>query len=84
MASEEILRAAAEILKQACDDPWAEKDVAGFVVAAVEPLIREQIAKEIEATIPDWDSSTWDYPYDEGKTAGKYEAAQIARGEHHE
>lgn len=46
------------------------------VVAAVEPLIREQIAKEIEASI--------DADDDMRRRLGLHQAARIARGDHRE
>lgn len=90
MASEEIARVAQSVIGGSSD---ARKgSMAEQVVAAVEPLIREQIAKEIERHYlgPDSGRSPLDgreapdahlrNAYDEGLEV----AVRIARGDHHE
>lgn len=77
MSDDKIYRAAAEAIKQQYDreqrypdNPWV---IADAVLATVEPLIRDQIAKEIEAVI---DTSPWYVRL----RYGLLEAVKIIRG----
>lgn len=54
--------------------------VADAVLMVTEPLIREQIARDIEASVPEPDPYQWDGLEEEGDREGRYAAAKIARG----
>lgn len=74
MSDEKIIQAAAEALLGFTDDKMYDTlDQARAVLAVVEPLLREQIAKKIEAHTGPYPDSRFEYR----------KAAEIARGDHH-